>query len=304
MCARWRSRDTTTRTVGTSKSTRASLACSRERSRPKRFPQCYAGPNKAHPPGSCGAQPSACAEVVETGPGLFGSDLAPSIRCRLSQTVASATGRRLPHFRQFGHDGARNGLTIFNPAKSFSLSVTTTHSLASAMAAMIMSRALLGRPFAVPSAISRPQISPAFSSNVSTRPANNASGPSGPENQSCNACRFFPAGFSSTSRWTSATVERSPRRAAPGNRSAARALPPPRTIPACGRQWPINASGWAFGVAKPWNHGANSCQARPHGGHAGPRQFPPTLSLIVVFDNFRTTPSEVTKPPRARFSTM
>src|SRR5882724_4909908 len=51
MCARWRSRDTTTRTVGTSKSTRASLACSRERSRPKRLPQCYPGPNKAHPPG-------------------------------------------------------------------------------------------------------------------------------------------------------------------------------------------------------------------------------------------------------------
>ncbi len=66
------------------------------------------------------------------------------------------------HLRPFGHDGARNGLTIFNPAKSFSLSVTTTHSFASPMAAMIMSSALLGRPFAVPSAISRAQISPGF----------------------------------------------------------------------------------------------------------------------------------------------
>jgi hypothetical protein len=41
---------------------------------------------------------------------------------------------------------------------------------------MIMSSALLGRPFAIPSAISRAQMSPALSSKVSTRPANNASG--------------------------------------------------------------------------------------------------------------------------------
>jgi hypothetical protein len=44
-------------------------------------------------------------------------------------------------------------------------------------------------------AISRAQIKPAVSSNGSTRPANNACGPSGPENQRSNALRFFPAGF-------------------------------------------------------------------------------------------------------------
>jgi hypothetical protein len=40
----------------------------------------------------------------------------------------------------------RIGLTIRSPAKSFSLSVTSTHSFAPATAAMIMSSALRGRP--------------------------------------------------------------------------------------------------------------------------------------------------------------
>ena len=53
---------------------------------------------------------------------------------------------------------ARMGLKTFSPAKSLSFSVTITQSFASAIAAMIMSSGLRGRPFAVPSAISRAQI--------------------------------------------------------------------------------------------------------------------------------------------------
>ena len=85
----------------------------------------------------------------------------------------------------------RKGLTIFTPAKSFSLSVATTQSFASATAAMIMSSALRGRPIAVASAISRAQMSAAVSSNARTRPANSACGPSGPANQRSNSRRFF-----------------------------------------------------------------------------------------------------------------
>jgi hypothetical protein len=46
----------------------------------------------------------------------------------------------------------------------------------------------------------------ALSSNGSTRPANNACGPSGPENQRSNSLRFFPAGFSRIPRRIPATV--------------------------------------------------------------------------------------------------
>ena len=78
---------------------------------------------------------------------------------------------------------ARIGLKTFSPAKWLSFSVTITQLFASAIAAMIMSSGLRGRPFAVPSAISRAQISPDLSSNASTLPANNLCGPSGPANQ-------------------------------------------------------------------------------------------------------------------------
>lgn len=49
----------------------------------------------------------------------------------------------------------RSGLRILIPAKCFSLSVTTRHPFASAVAAMIMPRALRGFPEALPSFISR-----------------------------------------------------------------------------------------------------------------------------------------------------
>ena len=101
---------------------------------------------------------------------------------------------------------SRRGLTISMSAKSLSLSVTTMQSLASATAAIIVSRALRGLPFAVPSAISRAQIRPARSSNGSTRPAKSAEGPSGPENQASSWSRFRPAGFSNAPRRISATV--------------------------------------------------------------------------------------------------
>lgn len=55
------------------------------------------------------------------------------------------------------HPPPRIGLTIFTPAKSRSLSVTTTQSFASAMAATIISSGLRGRPCAAPSAIRRAQ---------------------------------------------------------------------------------------------------------------------------------------------------
>ena len=86
---------------------------------------------------------------------------------------------------------ARMGLMIFRPAKCFSFSVTITQSFASAIAAMIMSSGLRGRPFAVPSAISRAQMRLALSSNGSTRPANSAWGPSGPETNSPTPCASF-----------------------------------------------------------------------------------------------------------------
>src|SRR5438046_4925679 len=60
----------------------------------------------------------------------------------------------------------RSGLTISMPAKSFSLSVTTIQSLATAIDAMIVSRALRGLPFAVPSAIKRAQRSEEHTSEL------------------------------------------------------------------------------------------------------------------------------------------
>ena len=74
------------------------------------------------------------------------------------------------------------GLNTFNPAKSLSLSVTSVQSFASAIAAIIISSALRGRPLRVPSAISLAHTSAARSSKGSTLPANRACGPSGPEN--------------------------------------------------------------------------------------------------------------------------
>jgi DnaJ-domain-containing protein 1 len=65
----------------------------------------------------------------------------------------------------------RIGLTTLSATKSFSLSVTTTHSFAPAAAAMIMSGRLRGLPAVLPSAIKRAQISPALSSNDNIRPA-------------------------------------------------------------------------------------------------------------------------------------
>ena len=108
----------------------------------------------------------------------------------------------------------RSGLTILKPAKSFSLSVTMTQSFASATAAIIMSSGLRGRPFAVPSDISRGQMSAAFSSNDRMRPAKSASGPSGPENHRSSSRRFAPAGFSISPRWISATVREEIKRSA------------------------------------------------------------------------------------------
>src|SRR5580658_6968606 len=77
---------------------------------------------------------------------------------------------------RFGDLGGRNsqpaermGLMKFRPAKSLSLAVTTTQSLASATAASSMSSALRGRPALAPSDISRAQIRPAFSSKAKTR---------------------------------------------------------------------------------------------------------------------------------------
>ena len=100
----------------------------------------------------------------------------------------------------------RRGLTISMSAKSFSLSVTTIQSLACAIDAIIVSRALQGLPLAVPSAIKRAQIRPALSSNGSTRPAKSTDGPSGPENQASSWSRFRPAGFSRIPHRISATV--------------------------------------------------------------------------------------------------
>ena len=103
----------------------------------------------------------------------------------------------------------RTGFKTLIPAKSFSLSVTTTQSFATATAAMITSSALRGFPAALPSAISCAQTSPALSSNDSIRPAKSACGPSDPENQRSRMSRFFPRGFS-----------RMPRRILPGRVSS------------------------------------------------------------------------------------
>ena len=135
--------------------------------------------------------PAEAAELIASLTGEAGRELPPSARIRLIRTDQVT---------------ARIGLTIVSPAKSLSLSVATTQSFASAIAAIIMSSALRGRPVAVPPAIKRAQMSAAFSSKGSTRPANRAGGPVGPENQLSSSRRFRPAGRSSTPRLTSAMV--------------------------------------------------------------------------------------------------
>lgn len=85
------------------------------------------------------------------------------------------------------------GLTISK--NYFSLSATTTQSLAAATAAIIVSSALLGRALVPASAMNRAHVRPAFSSNERTRPANRACGPSGPANQALSASRFRPFGI-------------------------------------------------------------------------------------------------------------
>ena len=92
------------------------------------------------------------------------------------------------------------------PSKSLSLALTTTQSLDLAMAAIMVSRALLGQSRAVPSAIISAQIRDAVSSKGKIRPAKSARGLSGPENQASSSVRFRPAGFSSTPRRISARV--------------------------------------------------------------------------------------------------
>ena len=62
--------------------------------------------------------------------------------------------------------------------------------VASAVAATIMSSALRGRPLAVPSPSAAPR-SGRFLVEGSTRPANRACGPSGPANQASSTARFF-----------------------------------------------------------------------------------------------------------------
>ena len=103
----------------------------------------------------------------------------------------------------------RMGLKTSSPTKSFSLSVTTTQPFACATAAMIMSSALLDRPLAIPSAIRRAQISPAWASKSQARGRRNrVGGPLGAgkpglpptDRVSC------PAASSSRPRQISATV--------------------------------------------------------------------------------------------------
>ena len=81
------------------------------------------------------------------------------------------------------HGGViRSGLMILTSTKSLSLSVTTTQSLARAVAAMMASRALRERPVALLSAMRLAQTRTAFSSKGRTRPEKRAGGPSGPAN--------------------------------------------------------------------------------------------------------------------------
>jgi len=95
-----------------------------------------------------------------------------------------------------GHLALRSGLMISMPWKSFSfVSDDKTHPFAPAMAATIMSRPPRGRPLLFPSAISRAQISPAFSSN-----ARDVAGKEGlralrPREPCLQLIAFLPAGF-------------------------------------------------------------------------------------------------------------
>ena len=101
---------------------------------------------------------------------------------------------------------ARDGFRTLRPGKCLSLSVTIVQSLASATAAMIMSRSLRGLPVARPSDMSRAHSRAARSSNGNTRPANRACGPSGPENHASSRLRLAPLGRSRMPRRISATV--------------------------------------------------------------------------------------------------
>ncbi len=80
----------------------------------------------------------------------------------------------MPCSPRFQLPSRRIGFNVSTPAKSLSLPVTTTQAFASAVAAMMVSSALRGRPCALPSAISRAQAWAAFSSKGNTRPANSA----------------------------------------------------------------------------------------------------------------------------------
>ena len=104
------------------------------------------------------------------------------------------------------HASGRSGLTMSIPQKWRSLAVATTHPFAAAVAAMIMSSPLRGRPARVPSAISWVHASAARSSNGRIRPANSGCGPSGPANQASRARRFRQAGCSRMALRISATV--------------------------------------------------------------------------------------------------
>ena len=126
--------------------------------------------------------------------------------CRANTTYRSS--RTAPRKQSLDRQlyPARTGFTNVPISKSFSLSVTTTHSLASATAAMIVSSALRGRPRALASAINRAQISAAGSSKARIRPAKRACGPSDPSNYASSWLRRRPAGFSDTPRRISAIV--------------------------------------------------------------------------------------------------
>jgi hypothetical protein len=98
-------------------------------------------------------------------------------------------------------------LDLSQNRKCRSFAVTTIQSCATAVAAIIMSRPLRGRPEAVPSAISLAHTSAAGTSKGKTRPRNKPSGPVGPVNHECSSCRRRPGALSKTPRHSSATVK-------------------------------------------------------------------------------------------------
>ena len=114
-------------------------------------------------------------------PGNGKRQIHPSSKGR-SVMKCSALERPCPPPSRHTHFTLRSGFRISTSAKSLSLSVTTTHSCASAMDATIMSNPLRGLPAARPLDIRRAQTNAAISSNGKMRPANSDCGPSGPEN--------------------------------------------------------------------------------------------------------------------------